>query len=143
MPAKSMCRWGRDDLLQGHEAHPVGQRDEALQQRRHLDPGHVRLAALAVGDHHGEVERQVGDVGEGMRRVDGERGQHRVDAVLEDAAERGPVALGQRRPVDEADALAIQGHGHVGGEAAGVALHQLADPGVDGAQLLRGRRAVR
>ena len=36
---------------------------------------------------HGQVERQVGDVGERVARIDGERREHREDAVGEDLVE--------------------------------------------------------
>src|SRR5947209_3942366 len=55
---------GGDHLLQGHEALAVGQRHEALQQRRHLDPGDVGVPGLRVTDDDGEVEAEVADVGE-------------------------------------------------------------------------------
>ena len=52
-------------------------------QRRHLDPGEVLLAGLRVAHEHGEVERQPGDVGERVRRVDRQRRQHREDLLRE------------------------------------------------------------
>ena len=101
---------GGDDLLQGHEALPVGHDDEARQQRGDLHPGH----AFHPGDRgrhaHDEIERQVRDVGEGVPGVDRQRREHREDLAVEDlgqvltvgVVERGPVrhphpGLGQRR----------------------------------------------
>ena len=47
------------------------------QQRRHLDAREKLGTGLGVAHHHGQVERQPGYVGEGVRRVDGQRGEHR------------------------------------------------------------------
>ena len=71
-----------DDVLQRHEP-LVAERHEPVEDRRHLDPGEVLLVGLRVPDRHGEVERQAGDVGEGVRRVDRERGEDGEDPVLE------------------------------------------------------------
>ena len=52
----------------GHEALAVGQHDEAGQQRRDLHPGEAALAGGRVAHGDGQVERQVGDVGERVAR---------------------------------------------------------------------------
>ena len=76
-----------DDLLERHVPRAVGDADEAGEQRRHLDPGEPLLAARLVAHDDREVERQVRDVGERVRGVDGERCEHREDPVVEHAGE--------------------------------------------------------
>ena len=66
-----------DHVLQRHEP-LVPQRHEPAEDRRDLDPGEALLAGLRVADQHRQVEGEAGDVGEGVGRVDGQRGQHRV-----------------------------------------------------------------
>ena len=97
-----------DEVLDGEEPHlvvevdPAGTRavvdgrlagrlgadpDQARDVVGHLDPREVLGAALRVVDGDREVERLVGDVGEGVRRVHRERGEHREDLRVEPRAE--------------------------------------------------------
>ena len=80
---------GGDELLEPHEValaarrsvggRPCrGHRDQARQRARHLDAGE-ELLAVRVAQQHGEVEAQVGDVGERPAGVEGERCEHRED----------------------------------------------------------------
>ena len=71
-----------DDVLQRDEP-LVAEWHEPVEDRRHLDPGEVLLAGLGVADRDGQVERESGDVGERVRRVDRERGEDGEDPVLE------------------------------------------------------------
>ena len=73
----------RDDLLDRHEALTVGHDDEPRQQRRNLDARDPLLGAARRADDDREVQREIADVRERMRRVDGERREHREDPVLE------------------------------------------------------------
>ncbi len=73
---------GGDDLVERYEPLPVRRDDEAGQQRWHLDPGKTALPARRVAHDHRQVERQVGDVGEGVAGVDRQRGQDREDSAL-------------------------------------------------------------
>ena len=75
----------RDDVLERHEP-LVAELDEAREDRRHLDPREVLLAGVGVADGDGEVEREPGDVREGVSRVDRQRRQHRPDALGEEPA---------------------------------------------------------
>ena len=88
-----------DDVLERHEARvvQVGVAESAAwsvtrmqpgQQRRHLDPGEVLVAGLGVDQHDGEVEREAGDVGERVRRVHGQRRQHREHLLAEHPVQR-------------------------------------------------------
>ena len=94
-----------DDAFDRDPPPAVGQRMEPRQQRRDLDPGEPLLAALGVANHHGDVERQVRDVGERVRRVDRERREHREDLVEEHLAERLAILVGELVPAAHRDAL--------------------------------------
>ena len=84
---------GGDHLLERHEPHSVGQCHESREQVRHLHPCEPALAVRRIGDDDGEVEREVGDVGEGMSRIDRERREHGEDAVVEHGAEVFTIGL--------------------------------------------------
>ena len=141
-PGEQTIEVRRDDLLDRHEALPVGHDHEPRQQRRHL---HARdpLIPPAPGsrDDHGEVEGEVADVGERMGGVDGERGEHREDPVLEDRVDVPAVLAIERVVVGEAKAdlsepLCDRSEGeHLTG-------HQLDRPGADLRELLVDRHAI-
>ncbi len=60
---------------------------------------------------HRQVQRQVRDVGERVRRVDGERREHRVHELLERALQLGAVGRVEVVPVEESDARLLElGH---------------------------------
>ena len=86
-----------DDVLERHEP-LVADGHEPREDRRHLDPGEVLLAGLRVAHQHGEVERQPGDVRERVRRVDGQRRQHREDPLLEQLLALLLLVAGRGRP---------------------------------------------
>ena len=119
-----------DDVLERDEA-LVAQRHEAGEDRRHLDPGEVLLVGLGVAHQHGEVERQPGDVGERVRRVDGERRQHREDPLLEQPLAELLLLAVQLVPADQVDALLGELGHELLAEEAGVPLHQVAGAGPD------------
>ena len=112
-----------DDLLDRHEPLAVGQGDQPREHRRHLDPGEAALAGVRVADHRGQVQREVGDVRERVRRIDGQRREHREDPLVVDADEELAVvdaelvprahldaALGQRRQQPIVDQRLLLGH---------------------------------
>src|SRR6476469_7081640 len=72
-----------DDVLERHEP-VVADGHEAGEVGRHLDPREVLLAGARVADEDRQGEREPGDVGERVRRVDGQRRQDREDALLEE-----------------------------------------------------------
>ena len=78
--------------------------EQARQDWRHLDPREAALAGLRVAQADRERQRQRRDVRERVARIDRERRQDREDLVEEALAQR-VVALGDRRVVDELDAL--------------------------------------
>ncbi len=97
------------DLLEWDEALAPGQGQEAVDVRRDLHPGEALAASSCAAAHlDADVEREVGDVGEGVARVDGQRGDHREDEAVEQLVEvargrgrRGPpscTARSRRRP---------------------------------------------
>ena len=71
---------------------------EPVEDRRHLHPGEVLLAGLRVAHQHREVEREPGDVGERVRRVDGQRRQHREDPLPEQLLAAASARRGSARP---------------------------------------------
>ena len=85
-------------------------RHEALERPRHLDDGDLVFApeSVAPAQPHDEVERLVGHLGEGVRRVQPHRQQqrlHLVDEVLAHPAALARIALAVR---DDADAALFQ-----------------------------------
>ena len=93
-----------DDVLERHEA-LVADGDEAVEDRRHLDPGEVLGAGLGVADDDREVERQPGDVGERVGRVDGQRGEDGEDPVLEELLAELLLVAVELGPAQELDAV--------------------------------------
>ncbi len=107
MPGKSSAEVGADDVLERDEA-GVAQRHEAVEVRRHLHPREVLLGRLRVPDQNGEVEREPRDVGEGVGRVDRQRREHRVDALLEELLAPLLLFAVEVGPADQRDALVAQ-----------------------------------
>ena len=118
-----------DHVLQRHEP-LVAQRDEPAERRRHLHPREVLLAGLRVPHQHGHVEREAGDVGERVGRVDGQRREHREDAVLEEPLAELLLLAVEVLPAHQVDAVGRQLGHQVDAEELGVALALLggADP---------------
>ena len=70
-----------------YETAAVGKRDEPGEQRRHLHARETFLGVGGVADDDREVERHVAHVRERVGGVDGERREHRVDALAERGAQ--------------------------------------------------------
>ena len=137
---EQLLQVGRDDVLDGDVA-ARGGLQEAGEQRRDLDAREVAVAGDRVPHDDGEVQRQAGDVREGVRGVDRQRGQDREDLVAEEREEAGLLLLGQLAPADEVDALLGELGGHVLLVAGGVPGHELAGAGPDHLQHLAGLEA--
>ena len=76
---------GRDDVLERDEAHGAHLRESTRgQHRRDLDPGEVLPRRSSGCGRRPPGSATARDVGERVRRVDGERRQHREDAILEE-----------------------------------------------------------
>ena len=83
------------------------------------------LAGLGVDEDDGEVEREPGDVGERVGRVDGQRGEDGEEPVGEDAGQPLALDLGQLVPAHDRDALLLEHRADLLGVDAGVHRHQL------------------
>ena len=146
---------GRDQLLDRHEPGPprrpsaaavvdapaparVVHRDEPGHVVGHLDAGEQFRSAVRVADEDGEVERESGDVREGVRRVDREGSQHREDLLAEVRPQAIPVVLVQVDPAQDLNVLRGQRRLHVGGETFRVAGHQFGRAIRDAANCSRG-----
>ena len=104
---------------------------EPAEDRRHLDPGEVLLAGLGVAHEDGEVEREPGDVGERVGRVDRQRRQHREDPLLEQPLAELLLLAVEVGPPDQLDALLGQAGHQLVAEQPGVPLHLVAGLGPD------------
>ena len=121
----------RDHVFQRHE--PVlAHGEEAGQQRRHLHPGEHGHAGVRVGHHDRQAEREARDVGERVRRVHDQRGEHRVDPVPEQCLQVLLLVGGKLLPAQDLDALRRQGGHDPAVEVLGVPQAELAG-GVQGA----------
>jgi hypothetical protein len=131
---------GGDDVLDGDEA-ARGGLQEAGEQRGDLDAGEVAVPGDRVAHDDREVQGEARDVREGVRGVDGERGEDREDLVAEEGEQAGLLLLRQLAPADQVDALFGEGGRHVLLEAGGVPGHQLARARPDHLQHLAGLEA--
>ena len=75
--------------LLGRQLHQAGQ------HRGHLHHGEERFLILPALQQHGQVERFVEQMREGMDRINGQGRQHRKDLAPEQVAEVVPIRLGQ------------------------------------------------
>jgi hypothetical protein len=140
----------RDQLLQRQErGGPVVRvgvgaagHDEPGHVVRHLHPGELLRPAAGVTDEHGQVQRQPADVRERVRRVDRQRGEDGEHLIAEVGAEAPLLAVVQRAPVHDPDALRGQRRLDIVDEAAGVLLHQLLGAGRDAAERVPGGEPV-
>lgn len=137
---EQLLQVGGDDVLDGDVA-ARGALQEPRQQRRHLHTGEVLVARDRVAHDDGQVQGQAGDVREGVRRVDRQRGQHGEDLVPEQGEQAGLLLLLQFTPADQVDALLREGGGDVLVVAGGVPGHELAGAGPDHLQHLAGLEA--
>ena len=72
-----------DHLLEGNKPVPVFEGDEPRHVAGNLDPGELHLVAVGVTQQDRQVERQVGDERERVRRVDRQRSEDWEDLGLE------------------------------------------------------------
>ena len=132
-----------DDLLERNELGASRNAHETRQQGRHLDAREALLAGRRVAYDDGEVERQVRDVREGMRRIDREWRQHRKDARLELAGQLVTRRFVEVFPVAELNAGFLERGEELFRERACLARDELFDANPYRAQLLELIEAVR
>ena len=87
--------------------------------------------AYRVADHHRQVEREVRDVGERMRRVDGQRRENGKDAGAKLGGEKFTVCLIQSGHPGDRDPIVLEGRRHPVREEIGAALEQASRSLVD------------
>ena len=84
-----------DDLLQRHEMERVIQRHPTGPAGRDLHPRKDHLVAHRVGEEDAQAETQVGQEGERVARVHGQRRQHGVDLAAVVVFQRGLLHIAQ------------------------------------------------
>ena len=106
---EELAEVGDQDLLERGEPVALGEGQQAGDVGGDLDPGEPDGVVGGVADLDAHVERQVGDVREGVAGVDGERGDHRQDQPVEELVEVLAVRGAEVLPVDDLDPLGGQG----------------------------------
>ena len=140
--AEALVERGLEDVLEQGVAPglgPGGQRDDARLGARHLDDAEKARLVGAV-ERAGDEEAAVAQVGEGVARVDDERGDYRREAALEVAAHGGAVLVGVLGGGDAHEALLGEERLDLR-EAALVTLHE-GGQGLEDAVELLGRGLV-
>ena len=132
-----------DHLFDRHEPLAVGEREEPRKQGRHLEPREAANPRDGVTDQHGEVQGEVRDVGERVRRVDRERREDREDALDEGFGGPASVLVGEILGVHQADPLLLEGGPDLVGERTVDPGRGRQDPNADLGQLLLGTHPVR
>ena len=112
-PREELVEEGHHHLFERDEPLAARKGQEPVHVRRDLHPGEPSRVVLATPDLDADVERQVGDVREGVAGIDGERSDHREDEPVEDIVEERPVGFVQALPVAQLDPLGgqIRGQG--------------------------------
>ncbi len=108
-PREQLIDEGHQGLFQRDEPVAPGQREEAGHIGGDLDPGEARGVIIPVADLHPHVEREVGDVGEGMAGIHRERSDHGQDQPFEDLVQVGLVTTVQGLPVAQLDPFGPKG----------------------------------
>ena len=118
-----------DEVFEGDESQMLDgfgavNAHKSRQHRRHFEARELLLAGLRVAHANRQVDRQARDVGEWVRRIDGERHQHREDLVGEVGAQRLALPNAQGVPVDDLDSRVGQGRPNQVVKGAGVTVLQ-------------------
>src|SRR5437660_695934 len=142
-PREQTIEMVSDHLFDRYEPLAVGEWEEPREQRWHLEPREAADPRDGVAHQHGEVEREVRDVGERVRRVDRERREHREDALGERVGGPGPVLIGEVRGVHQADPFLLEGRPDLVGEQTVDPGRGRKDPNADLGELLLGTHPVR
>ena len=96
------------DVASGGSVGRLGDVEEPGQTRGNLDPGEELLARLRRPQEHAEVEREARDVGERVRRIDGQRGEDGVDVAEEEFVDAGALVRGEVFDLDLRDRFRIE-----------------------------------
>ncbi len=103
----------------------------------------IRSSPFAgVGHPNHQIEGQVGDVGEGMGLVDGQRGEDGEDVAIEHLGQVVPILPVERAPGCQGQAGRGERRDQLVTEEAALPFHQFGDPGGDDPQLIAGTQAV-
>ena len=107
-PGEQLAEVRGDHLLERDEPLAIGHHHEPRQEVGHLDAGEAPLGGDRIAEQHREVQREVRDVRERVPGVDGERREHREDALLEGLDEELLVVVVEVVPPGEAHAVVGQ-----------------------------------
>ncbi len=121
----------RDHLLDGDERLALAHLEEPREQRRDLHTREARGGRARIAHHDGQVQRQVGDVGERMRRIHRQRREDRKDLIVEDLGQGVPVGLGQVVPAADRHVLPAERRHQLVQEQIGHPVIERLDPFAD------------
>ena len=137
-----------DDFAEEDEPFRAAGRGGDLHHARE-DPGHGQdgeeplvLRRGGVVDRDDDVERLVAQLGEGMRGIDGQRGEDRIHLGAEVAAHPGELGAGELGPGLEDEVLALEGGQEMVAPAAVLLLDDRCHHEMDAAELFAGAEAV-
>ena len=137
MPGNSSARWAAIRSSSGRKSStPRRTRTNRATLLGTLTRANRSAAGLRVADDDRQVQAEPGDVGERVRRVDRQRGQHREDLRGEVLGQPLPVLGVDRVPAQDPDAGLGQRRRDVVGEAAALPVDQLLGARGDQRQLL-------
>ena len=110
---KQVAEMVRDEVFERDEpeqaALVVGELNEPGQVLRHLQTCEFLFTVLGAAYPDRQVERQPGDIGEWMRRVDGQRHQHGEDLGREDLVDADTVRSSEVGPGLDVDVCGVEG----------------------------------
>ncbi len=98
-----------DDVAEEGEALAVRDAEDARKDPRHRDDGTAKFAGRRVAEQSQQVESFVRQDGEGVRRVDRERGQRRQDVTVEAGRKFRARRLSQLFAGEHVDAVRGEG----------------------------------
>ena len=144
MPGNSSPRRAAMICSRGTKRSPSGRATKRGSSGGTLTRAKRRSPVRGLRTQHGQVERQAGDVGEGVAGVDGQRGEHREDAGVEHVDQVGPVVVVESAPSRQTRMPAVGQRRHHAARRRSSDCWSISsatrDP--DGPQLLRRRQPV-
>ncbi len=97
-----------DHLFHGNESIAVGECHQTWKHRRHLDAGEALLGRDRIDHCDRQAQRKVRQIRERVSRIDGERSEHREDALVVDIGAVGSLFRTQIGPTQQCDTLTFQ-----------------------------------